>query len=343
MAQAAPGGRGRGGDERVVRGVSGRTQEVIRLADRSPIPAGTPQAGIFALGTAAHEYLELDLRGPEATERGEVARLIADLREPRSTVGGVNLVVGVRPELWAHVDPDGMPAGVSGFLEPVPGAAGYSMPATQHDLWVWIAGASYDVVFDMARGAIDHLQPLFDLREEIAGWSYQHDRDLTGFIDGSANPSLLEAPSIALVPAGQPGAGGSVLLFQRWVHDAGSWEALPVEEQERVIGRTKPDSIELDEAVRGPGSHVSRTDFAVDGEEQKIFRRNTPFGTVSEHGTVFVGFSRDQNRLSGMLRRMAGSDDGVRDALTYFSTATSGAYYWIPPVEALLRHATPED
>jgi putative iron-dependent peroxidase len=307
------------------------------------VPAGAPQAGIFALGTAAHEYLELDLREPEAADRGEVARLIADLREPRSTVGGVNLVVGVRPELWTQVDPDGMPAGASGFLEPVRGVNGFSMPATQHDLWVWIAGASYDVVFDMARRAIDHLQPLFDLRDEIAGWSYQHDRDLTGFIDGSANPGLLEAPSIAIVPAGQPGAGGSVLLFQRWIHDAASWEALPIEQQERVMGRTKPDSIELDEEVRGPGSHVSRTDFDVDGEEQKIFRRNTPFGTVSEHGTVFVGFSRDQNRLSRMLRRMAGSDDGVRDALTYYTTATSGAYYWIPPVEALLRHATPED
>jgi putative iron-dependent peroxidase len=313
------------------------------LADRAPVPAGTPQAGIFALGTAAHEYLELDLREPDVADRGEVARLIADLREPRSTVGGVNLVVGVRPELWARVDPDGMPAGVSGFLEPVRGVNGFSMPATQHDLWVWIAGASYDVVFDMAHRAIGHLEPRFGLRDEIAGWSYQHDRDLTGFIDGSANPGLLEAPSIALVPAGQPGAGGGVLLFQRWVHDAASWEALPVEEQERVIGRTKPDSIELDEEVRGPGSHVSRTDFEVDGEEQKIFRRNTPFGTVSEHGTVFVGFSRDQTRLSGMLRRMAGSDDGVRDALTYHTTATSGAYYWIPPVEALLHHATPED
>jgi putative iron-dependent peroxidase len=134
-----------------------------------------------------------------------------------------------------------------------------------------------------------------------------------------------------------------VLLFQRWIHDAPAWDALPVEEQERIIGRTKDDSVELDDEVRGPQSHVSRTDFEVDGEAQKIFRRNTPFGTVSEHGTVFVGFSREQSRLSAMLRRMAGSDDGVRDALTYYSTATSGAYYWIPSSDALLRYATPEE
>jgi putative iron-dependent peroxidase len=304
---------------------------------------GTPQAGIFALGTAAHAYLEFDLRDPDAADPGAVATMIADLREPRSTVGGVNLVAGIRPELWRRIEPDETPAGLAGFGEPVRGVGGFSMPATQHDLWLWIAGASYDVVFDTARKAIIQLEPSFELREEIASWSYRQDRDLTGFIDGSANPSLLEAPSIALVPAGQPGAGGSVLLFQRWIHDAPAWDALPVEEQERIIGRTKDDSVELDDEVRGPQSHVSRTDFEVDGEAQKIFRRNTPFGTVSEHGTVFVGFSREQSRLSAMLRRMAGSDDGVRDALTYYSTATSGAYYWIPSSDALLRYATPEE
>src|SRR5437868_588770 len=83
-----------------------------------------------------------------------------------------------------------------------------------------------------------------------------HDLDLTGFIDGTENPTLAEAPDAVLVPDGMPGAGGTVLLLQKWAHDSTAWESLPVESQEQVIGRTKLDSVELDE---GPeDSHVAR-------------------------------------------------------------------------------------
>ena len=86
-------------------------------------------------------------------------------------------------------------------------------------------------------------------------------------------------------------------------------------------------------------SHVSRTTVEEDGEERKIFRRNTAYGNVSDHGTVFVGFSSDQDRLNRMLRRMAGTDDGVRDALTRYTTVLTGAYYFIPSLQALGRFA----
>ena len=82
-------------------------------------------------------------------------------------------------------------------------------------------------------------------------------------------------------------------------------------------------------------SHVSRTVLEVDGEEQPIFRRNTAFGTVTEHGTAFVGFSHDQWRLAEMLRRMAGVGDGIRCALTRYTRPVTGAYYVCPSVEAL--------
>ena len=62
-----------------------------------------------------------------------------------------------------------------------------------------------------------------------------------------------------------------------------------------------------------------------------------PFGTVSEHGTMFVGFSSDQRPLDAMLESMAGLHDGVRDALTRFTTPTTGAYYFVPSGSALAR------
>jgi putative iron-dependent peroxidase len=290
-----------------------------------------PQSGIFALGTASHAYLEFDVTEQEAAH--ELVRAVAGLREPRTTMGGVNLVAGFRPELWRAVVPEGAPD-VEGFDRDVVGANGYVMPATQHDAVLWLSGSAYDVVFDVARGAIAELDPLASVAEETSSWPYRHDRDLTGFIDGTENPSLIDAPDIALIPEGSPGAGGTILLLQKWTHDAVAWESLPAARQEQVIGRTKLDSVELED--RPPESHVGRTD-----QEQlgKIFRRNMPYGTVTEHGTMFVGFSADQRRLASMLESMAGVIDGTRDALTYYTKPVTGAYYFIPSTEALSRLA----
>lgn len=143
----------------------------------------TPQTGIFALGTMSHAYLELDDRlGADARE---LVRLVASLREPRTTIGGVNLVAGFRPELWASVAPGASPPGLAGFTEPVVGADGYTLPATQHDVVVWLAGAAYDVVFDVSRGVVSALASQATLAHEVVGWPYHRDLDLTGFMDGA--------------------------------------------------------------------------------------------------------------------------------------------------------------
>jgi hypothetical protein len=57
----------------------------------------TPQGGIFALGTASHAYLEFDAVHGRAA--GEAVAAMASLREPRTTMGGVNLVAGFRPSV----------------------------------------------------------------------------------------------------------------------------------------------------------------------------------------------------------------------------------------------------
>ena len=123
----------------------------------------------------------------------------------------------------------------------------------------------------MARTVIHDLAGQASLAEETSSWSYRHDRDLTGFIGGSENPTLLDAPSEALLPEGVPGAAGSVLLLQKWKHKVAEWEALPIDQQERIMGRTKLDSIELEN--KPSDSHVARTD---QDEFGKIFRRNMP-------------------------------------------------------------------
>jgi putative iron-dependent peroxidase len=301
----------------------------------------TPQTGIFALGDASHIYLEFTLKPAAGAAR--VVTTVVDLNGPRKTTGGVNFVIGFRPEFWRALAPGETPANLTGFDAPIVGSEAFSMPATQADIWLWIAGASYDGVFDVARSAIAALAPFATLERELSGWGYHHSRDLTGFEDGTKNPALMIAPDIATIPEGAPGAGGSVLLFQKWQHKTAEWEALPVEVQERVMGRTKPDSVELAADVMPEDSHVSRNTIDEDGTEKKIFRRNTSYGSVSVFGTVFVGFGADQHRLDRMLRRMAGAEDGLRDALTRYSTPLTGAYYFVPSLQALQRFATPEE
>lgn len=250
--------------------------------------------------------------------------------EPRTTMSGVNLVAGFRPELWSNAAPDDAPVGVEGFNKDVTGVDGFVMPATQHDAVLWLSGSTYDVIFDVARNAIAKLRELASVAEETSSWPYQHDRDLTGFIDGNENPTLIDAPEVALIGEENPGAAGTILLLQKWVHDSAAWESLPTGEQEQVIGRTKLDSVELED--KAPDSHVASTDQDRFG---KIFRRNMPYGTVTNHGTMFVGFSADQRRLSTMLQSMAGLTSGVRDALTRYMRPVTGAYYFIPSTESL--------
>ena len=74
-----------------------------------------------------------------------------------------------------------------------------------------------------------------------------------------------------------------------------------------------------------------------------------PYGTVTAHGTMFVGFSADQLRLSRMLESMAGLAGGARDArdaLTRFTRPVTSSYYFVPSREALrlpTGGAVPED
>src|SRR5438094_9886195 len=114
-----------------------------------------PQAGIFALGTASHAYLEFDV---SAGRNGEdLVATISSFREPRTTMGGVNLVAGFRPELWRDAVPDDTPNELHGFNNPIAGVEEFTMPGTQHDAVLWLSGSAYDVIFDVARMAIGSL------------------------------------------------------------------------------------------------------------------------------------------------------------------------------------------
>jgi len=219
-------------------------------------------------------------------------------------------------------------------LEDFPTIAG--VPATQHDLWIWVHGTGDDLIFDIGRAVADLAAPVADLVSETGGWVYRDSRDLTGFIDGTENPAVEEAFEVATVPDGTVGAGGSFAIVQRWIHDLARFHALPVAEQEGVIGRTKDASVELDDDVKPPTAHIARVVIEEDGDELEIYRRSVPYGTVDEHGLMFFAFSADPTRFDKMLGRMFGAtDDGLHDRLTDFTRPVTGGYYFVPSLEAL--------
>src|SRR5919202_5094524 len=130
---------------------------------------GHQQPGIFALGTTSHAYLEFDaLDGA----RADVVSTVASMREPRTTMEGVNLVAGFRPELWREVSPDDAPARLEGFNSGVVGVDGFVMPATQHDAVLWLSGSAYDVIFEVSRAAIAELAGIAAVAEETSSWPY---------------------------------------------------------------------------------------------------------------------------------------------------------------------------
>lgn len=286
------------------------------------------QIGIFVDGATSSEYVEFEVEPGSLTKLSQLLPLF----ETEQDDVGVNFVVGVRPSLMQQIAADHAPENVHDFDTDVVGTDGYVIPGTQRDLVFWVFGGARDKVFDATRHLISltrQVVPGTRVVDETEGWVYQTNRDLTGFIDGTENPTTIEQYDEAIVADGKPGAGSSVLLLQKWPHKQAKWEALSTEEQEKVIGRSKVDSIEMD--PKPETSHAERTDQDDFGH---IVRRNMPFGDVGEHGTMFVGFACEQKRLHDMLESMAGVGDHPRDELTKYSNAETGSYYVIPPVDA---------
>ena len=299
-----------------------------------------PQFGIFAQGTHAHHFLEFDLK--PGVDAAQAVAAFRRLRTPDVSAGGVNLVAGFGAALWRSVAPSTAPADLGPF-QTINGRDGHMAPAVQHDAWLWLSGAEPDVTWHSARTAVLAVRDAADLAAEQPGFTYLGGRDITGFIDGTANRPVGRAADVALVPPGQAGEGGSHVLAMRWVHDLVAFNQLSVEEQQRVIGRTKADSVELSDAEKPPTAHIARVEMTVDGKELEIFRRSVPYGTAEEHGLYFLAFSAERSRYDLMLARMFGdAPDGLRDRLTDFSKPVSCAYYFAPSLNALAEAAGPE-
>jgi putative iron-dependent peroxidase len=299
-----------------------------------------PQFGIFAQGTQAHHFVEFDLI--PGTSSGRLVEGFRRLRAPTVSAGGANVVVGFSASVWRSTASWDAPESLRDF-EGIAGANGRGVPATQHDAWLWISAGTPDVALDRARAAVNAVADVAVMAAERSGFLYHEGRDLTGFVDGTANPPPLRAPGVALVPSGAIGAGGSHVLFMRWVHDLEPFERLSVHDQEGVFGRSKAESVEMADAEKPANAHIARVQVDVDGSELEIFRRSVPYGGVAEHGLYFLAFSADRSRYDIMLARMFGTPgDPSHDRLTDFSRPVAAACYFAPSLTSLHEVAGPD-
>jgi putative iron-dependent peroxidase len=252
--------------------------------------------------------------------------------------GELSCVVGVGARAWDRIFDEPRPAELHPFKE----LAGdrHRAPATPGDLLFHIRAHRMDLCFELAKRLTVRLRGLARIVDEVHGFRSFDERDLLGFVDGTENPEGGAAPAAALIgDEDAEFAGGSYVVVQKYVHDIEAWEALQVEEQERAVGRTKLDDIEMPDDQKPADSHVAlNTVVGEDGEERQIVRVNMPFGKIGadEFGTYFIGYARTPAVIEEMLQNMfIGKPPGNTDRILDFSTAVTGNLFFVPAVDLL--------
>ncbi|MFC4121777.1 Dyp-type peroxidase [Nonomuraea zeae] len=300
------------------------------MVTSQPVVGPPARAAVFLVATVAPSG--------EAAVRAALQDLPGLIRSVafRSPDDGLTCVVGCSSAGWDRLFDDPKPRD----LHPFPALRGprHHAPATPGDLLFHLRARRMDLCFELAR-LITELCPAITVVDEVHGFKYFDERDLLGFVDGSENPPDRIAAEAVYVGEEDPRfRGGSYVIVQKYLHDLTAWQSLTVEEQERVIGRTKLANVELPDDVKPADSHVALNTIVVDGVERRIVRDNMPFGSVGrgEFGTYFIGYARTPAVTEQMLRNMfIGDPPGNTDRILDFSTAVTGGLFFVPSADFL--------
>ncbi|MEU4390092.1 Dyp-type peroxidase [Kribbella sp. NPDC023855] len=309
------------------------------VTDPTPGPTAStralPQAVLTPLtGSAIFLVVRIEPGGEQAAR--ELLEGVSGLTRAvgfRVPAGNLSCVTSIGSDVWDRLFSGPRPAALHPFVE-LKGAK-HKAVSTPGDLLFHIRAGQLDMCFELAQQIMKQLGPAATVVDEVHGFKYFEMRDLLGFVDGTENPTGTEADDAVLIGAEDPEfAGGSYVIVQKYLHDMTAWNALTVEQQERVIGRTKLEDIELRDEVKPSNSHIALTVVEdADGNELQILRDNMPFGSIGsqEFGTYFIGYAKDPGVTELMLRRMfCGEPEGNYDRILDFSTAVTGTLFFTP-------------
>ncbi len=299
------------------------------------MPAETSQP-VTAPLTSAAIFLVVTLK-PGAQHAAAVRALCADLAALvrgvgfRAPNGQLSCVVGFGSDVWERIFAAPRPKELHPFRD-INGV--HRAAATPGDMLLHIRAERMDLCFELATQIMLRIDGAVSVADETHGFGYFDQRDVLGFVDGTENPvgqSAMDATIIGQEDAAF--AGGSYVIVQKYLHDLKRWNAVPVEEQERIVGRTKLSDIELDETVKPTSAHNALTSIVEDGRDVEILRHNMPFGEFGkgEFGTYFIGYARSPGTIEQMLRNMfVGKPPGNYDRLLDFSRAVTGTLFFVP-------------
>ena len=304
------------------------------------MPAPLPQPVLAPLTPAAIFLIATIDEGGEAAVNEALPGLAGLVRAVgfRDPSKNLSMVTSIGSDAWDRLFSGPRPAELHPFVE-LHGARHHA-PSTPGDLLFHIRAEVLDVCFELAGQVAKSMAGAITIVDEVHGFKFFDNRDLLGFVDGTENPDVPVSMSASQIGAEDPDfAGGCYVHVQKYLHDMASWEALSVTEQERVIGRTKLEDIELDDDVKPANSHVALNVIEdADGNELKILRHNMPFGEVGkgEYGTFYIGYSRSPAVTERMLENMfIGDPPGNTDRILEFSTALTGSLFFTPIVDFL--------
>jgi putative iron-dependent peroxidase len=303
------------------------------------VPDPLPQPVLAPLTPAAVFLVATIDEGGEETildALPEIAGLVRAIgfRDPTKHL---SVVTSIGSDAWDRLFSGPRPVELHPFIE-LDGPRHHA-PSTPGDLLFHIRAESMDVCFELA-GKLVSAMDAITVVDEVHGFRFFDNRDLLGFVDGTENPDGPLADSATQIGDEDPDfAGGCYVHVQKYVHDMAAWNSLTVTEQERVVGRTKLDDIELDDDEKPANSHLALNVIEDDdGNELKIVRHNMPFGEVGkgEFGTYFIGYSRTAAVTEQMLRNMfIGDPPGNTDRILDFSSAVTGTMFFTPTVDFL--------
>jgi putative iron-dependent peroxidase len=313
------------------------------------VPPTIPQPIIAPHTPAAMSLVVTVNAGPaaEAAVRGLCGDLAGLVRAIgfRDLDGHLSCVMGFGSNAWDRLFGTPRPKELHPFRE---FRGQYAAVATPGDILFHLRAARMDLCFELAAQVMARLDGAVSTADEVHGFQYFDDRDLLGFVDGMENPVDQAAVDAALIgPEDSAFAGGSYAIVQKYLHDLKRWNAVPVEDQEKIVGRKKLSGIELDDAAKPSFAHNTLTTIEEGGEELKIVRAGTPFGEVGkgEFGTYFVGYARSPRRIEQMIENMfVGKPPGNYDRLLDFSRAVTGTLFFVPSatfLEDVAPGATP--
>lgn len=244
-------------------------------------------------------------------------------------------VIGIGYEAWINLDlPKPLPKELKTF-EPVIGDK-HTAVATPGDLHFHIRSDEKSFAYDMSSIITDIMKEAADCILEVHGFRYWDSRSILGFVDGTENPHGADRDFFAVIDEhDEKYKGGSYLFVQKYIHNLDAWKALPVEEQEKVIGRSKDNDIEMSDDVKPKNSHIALANI---GDDLKVVRDNMPFGNVAtnEMGTYFICYASTFSSVEKMLTNMfIGNPPGNYDRILDFSTAKTGTLFFVPSLGML--------